>query len=1541
MSKVYKTGFVVTGDASGGVKAMQATRAEMDKLGTTQKKSKAQWAETAQSQRLAAAAAATSNNQFGALNATLKNTVGVLAGVAGATLAARSLKNFAAEGLANVDAQTKLARSVGATADGIRAVQIAAGDAGLDGMNESLVRLNRRLGAAEMGNKMYGASVDALGLNLESLRNMDVDERIAAISDAVKESGLSMDVTARHLQNLGFQQGNANAFFRQGGDVIRAATAEVSAYGLQLNSIDTDAVEKANDQWSRVALLSESLSNQLAVSLAPAMGAVAVQITGFAAALRGTLPEFAEINDLSETQVERLELAADAFYLLGDAAKAVAAIYAARLTLGVASSTTAFIAGQVEALRYQATLASMAGVSSRTAVALTAQAAAANVARLAMLALPHVAVAAGISAVVYALTQLNNQQKETARLANEARASIAAYNAEQNSVEGLQARLKAEQETLAAIQSTAAAHEAGTSQAAQSLEKLRSMLDSGDFSGDTLAGLKQNYENLKASMDSAGDKAEGSKQRIASLKEDLAALGVQATSTAEELGGFGQTAEQSEAIDKTITALAEQYLALEMGERSWLAYQLAQKGANDEQIQQALNIRDAAEALKASKAEEAEALKAAEKAQSDYASTLAKSASNSINSLDDVEKQSQRVWSALAAGKISTTQAAAAIDGLASAGASLVSEQQQWIDQMIDAMDPARALQEEITTLQEAFEDGLFGDLGEDKFNDYIDGLKKKLAELNDVKIQDPAVQLGSAMQTAAGGVKDVAGAMQGMYSEGERGYHNMAIAMQAANVAAAIGAVLQQGSGDPYTAFARMAAMAVAVTALGVQVSMMGGGFADDAAKQQAVQGTGTVLGDSAAKSESISKAIDVTAAATSELVGINRDMLRALQNLQTGISGASVRIAQGAKGVDFGATYKPVNAFDKASSFANSSAMNNPLMTYMTGGLNKVMGGVFKGVGKLLGGKSKVTDSGIQLIGGTLGNLMENVVVNAYQVTKSKKYRWSSSKTSVDYRRLGNDVSDQFSLVFESLADSVAAGATALGFSAAEVESQINRFRVGTQKISTKGLSAKEQQKEIEAVFSRIFDNLAGSVVRFLPKFQKAGEGLGETLARVATNVQVTEEAAYRLGFQANRLGAEQFAGLSVALIEAAGGLESFIGGMGNFIDKFAPEAHKIEIATTDMQRALSSVGLSVPKSRDAMWELMQTLDAGSASGRAQIATLLELSGVSDTYYKMLEERSQTLEGFLGDDGAQLSEYFQSLADWISAESRAIDTDYKARINLLENQARLSVQIGDYVAKLRLSDLSPAAPAEKLAQAGDEFASLLVRAQEGDLEAAAKLQGAADTYLKNADDYYGRSDIYTDIFEDVANQLEQLELSLGAESTEDHIASLNEQMLVEQQQLRDFAEQELNWAVSQYEKLENVEHLLSIMPGNLGSEFEKLLAGGKDAVAIIKPDRSAITKIDGSHAGGLRSVPFDGYRAELHKDERVLTASEAKEYNSNQSSNNSSLLPELQALRNEISQLRMEQSRSNAKAEQQRGEQTRATESVVRNTRATVKMT
>ena len=47
-----------------------------------------------------------------------------------------------------------------------------------------------------------------------------------------------------------------------------------------------------------------------------------------------------------------------------------------------------------------------------------------------------------------------------------------------------------------------------------------------------------------------------------------------------------------------------------------------------------------------------------------------------------------------------------------------------------------------------------------------------------------------------------------------------------------------------------------------------------------------------------------------------------------------------------------------------------------------------------------------------------------------------------------------------------------------------------------------------------------------------------------------------------------------------------------------------------------------------------------------------------------------------------------------------------------------------------------------------------------------------------------------------------------------------------------------------------------------------------------------TASVNVNGSHANGLSYVPFDGYIAELHKGERVLTAEEARGYNNRSNS-------------------------------------------------------
>jgi len=62
----------------------------------------------------------------------------------------------------------------------------------------------------------------------------------------------------------------------------------------------------------------------------------------------------------------------------------------------------------------------------------------------------------------------------------------------------------------------------------------------------------------------------------------------------------------------------------------------------------------------------------------------------------------------------------------------------------------------------------------------------------------------------------------------------------------------------------------------------------------------------------------------------------------------------------------------------------------------------------------------------------------------------------------------------------------------------------------------------------------------------------------------------------------------------------------------------------------------------------------------------------------------------------------------------------------------------------------------------------------------------------------------------------------------------------------------------------------------GTYSSSLESRLAMDRN-IGLLS-ELSKYTKVDGSHANGLESVPYDGYIAQLHKGERVQTAKEAQ---------------------------------------------------------------
>ena len=446
-------------------------------------------------------------------------------------------------------------------------------------------------------------------------------------------------------------------------------------------------------------------------------------------------------------------------------------------------------------------------------------------------------------------------------------------------------------------------------------------------------------------------------------------------------------------------------------------------------------------------------------------------------------------------------------------------EMEQQVQALEDSLDPIgaalREMGEAYLMLNEAFESGAIDDETFIRMSEAVDRAVISLELMDSAFMQIGTSALASLQE------------LQGMLHEDSAAAESVRMAMLALNIAMGIYAVIKQlAGGDVYSAIPRALGVAAMVASMGVSTGASGRAASASRSLLES-QGTGSVLGDAEAKTESILKASEITAEATSELVGINRGMLNALQNLQTGLGGAATQLSRGAGNDTFGALPIP-------SSFIDDILTGSGLFNLF--GLNFV--GEF--LKKIFGGKSKLIDEGIRIVGGTLADLTNEVLVSAFQSFKEKKNLLSSYKDKIRFQDLDSGVGAQFALVFASLADTVTAGAIALGVPLDLIEERLEAFQIATMDISFRDLTGEEIQEELLAVFGEIFDDLAAHVVPFIDDFQKVGEGLGETLVRVATSVQVTQEAVRMLGLALDETDPKKFADISVGLIEMAGGVE-----------------------------------------------------------------------------------------------------------------------------------------------------------------------------------------------------------------------------------------------------------------------------------------------------------------------------------------------------------------------------------------------------------------
>lgn len=544
--------------------------------------------------------------------------------------------------------------------------------------------------------------------------------------------------------------------------------------------------------------------------------------------------------------------------------------------------------------------------------------------------------------------------------------------------------------------------------------------------------------------------------------------------------------------------------------------------------------------------------------------------------------------------------------------------------------------------------------------------------------------------------------------------------------------------------AFAMVAGMLLAI---GVAVSGGGGGADTTAKDRQAANGTGTVLGDSSAKSDSIAKSLEIMEKNSGLGLAYSSSMALSLKQIVSGIGGLGSLL---------------VRSDTLTAALATKGSASGGL-------LGSVVSGIF-------GGKTTVQDSGIVTNVSTLGALQtSNLNVNSYVDLKKSGGWFSSDKKSTDLKGLGNETNDQFTKIILGLRTTIVSAADSLGLGGDAFANRLNSFVVNLGKISLKDLKGDEIQKALEAAFSKLGDDMAKFGVGGLEKYQKVGEGYLETLARVANNyMQVTDVLAV-LGksFSTTGLGAVK---LSEHLIEVAGGIDKLTSGTGFFVQNFLTEAERMGPITKSVNDAMGKLNLAGVTTMDGFKAAVLSAADGVATGRegaaelyasllalaepfktaadyaAQLAAATgELATVSKTaseianehkdLQQQLNELTKSSAELLASQRAGIADVNKSLFDQIQAAkavvsakdalSKAYETEAAAAKTALDKSKSWVATLNGLNSSMLLGAQSTLTPEQKYAEARAQFEKTLAAANAGDTTAQSGLSAAEQAFL------------------------------------------------------------------------------------------------------------------------------------------------------------------------------------------------------------------
>lgn len=631
----------------------------------------------------------------------------------------------------------------------------------------------------------------------------------------------------------------------------------------------------------------------------------------------------------------------------------------------------------------------------------------------------------------------------------------------------------------------------------------------------------------------------------------------------------------------------------------------------------------------------------------------------------------------LAAYKVQATESAAATAGLATAMVALddaMSDHMSALEELDEIeKDRIARKEEEIAAMVEPFEAGesaidslidkigvlggawsssgsamidAFGSAG-DVIDDYmkrvgeISSLEMKLKEVRDdsaSSAQDKAkAEIGllelqyQGQRANLSMLSKTAGAAASMFKEQSKerkALHSLEKAFAAVEIALAIqkaganavAAITNQGGGDPYSAFGRIAAMMAIMAGLGVFSGGSSGGYA---APTQG--GTGTVTGDSSAQSSSITKIQDEYKDIALDQLAELRSISESMTALSSGIAGLAVSLVRsssfgGANVQGLGTTQSGsgiINIADKLGLSGILGSLGDNI-------IGKVLGGIFGST------KKSLLDTGFkfdaQSIADILSGGFEGYYFNVIETTKKKLFGISKKTTiGTELSDVEDSILSEIGGIFKHLAGTVTAAVDSLGI---DTTNAIESFVVNLGSISFKGMKGEDIQKELEAMFSQQGDLMALYVLPQIAKYQQMGEGALETLLRVAKEQAVFDDGLEKIGQSLGDLSNILRVDVAQSIITMMGGLDKFNSAVNTYFEEFFTETEQFDYLTKQLTEAFASLGLPMADTKEEFRALVDGLDLTTEAGQAMFAALMELVPGLAEWIKLSEQQAEQQE-------------------------------------------------------------------------------------------------------------------------------------------------------------------------------------------------------------------------------------------------------------------------------------------------------------------------